>query len=220
VWKERREKYLTVLVELFERTNKFTHKHNLDFSVSIPDSLPVKYIKLIYKFADKVMVKVYDTTDSETIVKRIEDEFSVGSKRSVLVVRPIDFSSRTELESVLNTVMDNSGVKNIALHDLPGLRELEKSGYSFQSRNTLRRMKNRDKKYMYRIQIAASRKEIPTEEMKKFKGVSENVTVFFRDGYYKYTILAFNMYEDALKTLYDIRRKKGLEGSFLFKAAN
>jgi hypothetical protein len=206
-WEEREDIYMAMLIELYSRAFTFAKKNNLRFSVSIPDFLPEKYIKLIYQYADRVMVTAYNITDSKVIIRNLQEEFAASRERSALVVRPGDFSSRIEMEAVLEKVMDDTGVKCIAIQDLSGLRKLEKSGYS-----------SRSPQLMYRIQIAASKKEIPSEKMKQSKGVEQSVSVFYADDYYKYTILEFDMYEEALKKLYEIKQKRGLEDAFLFRA--
>lgn len=126
-WDSKKEEYLSKLVNLFRRTREFADANTMRFSASIPVFYPQNHLREIYSFCDKVYLMAYETSDVDKIVRRVKEEIAQDETKSVIAVRPVDFSSRIEMEGTLEQLMLKLPVRQFALHHLGDLHQLEKT---------------------------------------------------------------------------------------------
>ena len=220
-WDSLKEEYLARLVDLYSKVHAFANTHNLKFSVSIPVFFPENYLKEIYRNSDQVFVMAYGSNKPSTIIRRISEEVAINPGKTVLAVRPTDFVTRLQMESVIEKVLDSTGVKQVAIHDLKALHLMDKV-QSLGDTSVLREYSALNQpegkgKAIYHLQVAASKYWLEPAEIKKELDIDENLIVVHQDGYYKYCIRTFNNLEKGLEVMKKFRKIPRFSGVFLLR---
>ncbi|GET28245.1 hypothetical protein SD074_04470 [Prolixibacter sp. SD074] len=218
-WDSLKEEYLAKLVELYSKAHAFAVSHNLKFCVSIPVFFPENYVQEIYRNSDQVFLMAYGSNKPSTIIRRISGEVAIDPQKTVLAVSPTDFVTRLQMESVIEKVLDSTGIRKVAIHDLKSLHMMDKV-QSLGDTSVLKAHLALNKpqvKAVYHLQVAASKYWLDPAEIKKKLDIDENLIVVHKDGYYKYCIRTFDSLKDGLEVMKQFRGAPRFSGVFLLR---
>ncbi|GET33888.1 hypothetical protein PbJCM13498_27510 [Prolixibacter bellariivorans] len=218
-WDSLKEEYLARLVDLYSKAHVFADSHNLKFSVSIPVFFPENYLQEIYRNSDQVFLMAYGSNKASTIIRRISEEVAIDPQKTVLAVRPTDFVTRLQMESVIEKVLDSTGVRKVAIHDLKSLHMMDKV-QSLGDTSVFKEysaLNNPEGKAIYHLQVAASKYWVDPAEITKELDIKENLIVVHQDGYYKYCIRTFDSLQKGLAVMKEFRKIPRFSGVFLLR---
>jgi hypothetical protein len=218
-WDSLKEEYLARLVELYSRAHAFADSRHLKLSVSIPVFFPEKYLQEIYRNSEQVYLMAYGSNKPSTIIRRISEEVAIDPQQTVLAVRPTDFVNRLQMESVIEKVLDSTGVRKVAIHDLKTLHRMEGT-QSISDTSVLKEnsaLNKPKRKVVYHLQVFASQYWIAPEKVKKKLKLDEKLIVVHKNGYYKYCIRTFDNLEKGLEVMKEFRNTPRFSGVFLLK---
>jgi len=218
-WDSLKEEYMARLVDLYSKAHAFANSHNLKFSVSIPVFFPENYLQEIYRNSDQVFLMAYGSNKPSTIIRRISEEVAIDPKKTVLAVRPSDFVNRLQMESVIEKVLDSTGVRKVAIHDLKALHLMDKE-QSLGEPSVIKgdSVLNKPKeKTEYHLQVFSADYNLDPEKVKEKLDLDENLIVVYKNGYYKYCIRTFDNLQQGLKVMKEFRKIPRFSGVFLVK---
>lgn len=121
-FKDNKEKYFQLYLQLVNTVSAFCNENNLSLSVSIPLHYPEEVILPVFKLCRRVMLMAYENVDPDFISKKTKEETSISSEKTVLALRAKDFSSRDQQEIVFKKI----GIKHKAYHDMETLLVLDR----------------------------------------------------------------------------------------------
>ena len=124
-WQTNKDKYLLQYVELLKKTKEYCNRKGVKLSVSIPVFFPDETLKEIYALADKVYVMAYEHNDADFILKKVKEEFTLSSDKTIIALRAKDFKNRNEFESLIKELGTNLNTNKFAMHDLETFVKLD-----------------------------------------------------------------------------------------------
>lgn len=93
------------------------------FSVSVLPGYPPAMLEKVYALCDHVFLMVYAKTEAETIAAKAAPAV-LDPAKTVISLRPGDFTAEWEMESLIARLMADSGYRAFAFHDLASLLKL------------------------------------------------------------------------------------------------
>lgn len=127
-WHEKRQEYLRLYVEMLQNARAISDAKGIALTVSIPANLDAEILKNIYGLADKVYIMAYGDRSVSGLLKKTAEEITAGREKTVIALRPSDFSTRTEFEATVSGIVEQGGIERIAVHELDALLGLEETG--------------------------------------------------------------------------------------------
>ncbi len=127
-WKEKRQEYLRLYVEMLKNARAIADEKGMLLTVSIPVNLEAEILKEIYKLADKVYVMAYGENSLAGLLRRVAEEIEANREKTVIALRPADFSTRTEFEAFVSGLIEQGGIERIAVHEMDALLGMEEIG--------------------------------------------------------------------------------------------
>ncbi len=127
-WREKRQEYLRLYIEMLQNARMISDEKGMLLTVSIPANLDAEVLKNIYRLADKIYIMAYGDRSVSAILRRTAEEVEAGREKTVIAVRPSDFSARTEFEAFINGIVEQGGIERIAVHEMDALLGLEQTG--------------------------------------------------------------------------------------------
>lgn len=220
-WDSLKEEYLARLVDLYSKAHAFADSQHLKLSVSIPVFFPENYLKEIYRNVDQVFLMAYGSNKPSIIIRRISEEVAIDPHKTVLAVRPSDFVNRLQMESVIEKVLDSTGIRKVAIHDLKALHLMDKvqslgdTTVLKEDSSVLNKPKEESE---YHLQVFSAEYKVDPDKVKKKLDLDENLIVVHKNGYYKYCIRTFDSLQKGLKVMKEFRKIPRFSGVFLLKA--
>lgn len=115
-WDENRSLYEEGYLNMLNNAKNIFSEVSISLSVSIPhfyDSINPE----IEKYVSEVVVMVYETTDTNIIKRRIEEESSVFKKKLSVSIRPGDYLNVEKMDKAIIEIMESQTVNRVYLHD-------------------------------------------------------------------------------------------------------
>lgn len=97
----------------------------LALTVSIPVNWEGDLLEQVYDLSDKVMLMAYEETNLTDLLRRISEELSTNSQKSVVALSASDFSDRLAFETFIQKLIREGKINAVALHDLGRLIQLD-----------------------------------------------------------------------------------------------
>lgn len=97
----------------------------LALTVSIPVNWEGDLLEQVYDLSDKVMLMAYEETNLTDLIRRISEELSTNSQKSVVALSASDFSDRLAFETFIQKLIREGKINAVALHDLGRLIQLD-----------------------------------------------------------------------------------------------
>lgn len=97
----------------------------LALTVSIPVNWEGDLLEKVYDLSDKVMLMAYEETNLTDLLRRISEELSTNSQKSVVALSASDFSDRLAFETFIQKLIREGKINAVALHDLGRLIQLD-----------------------------------------------------------------------------------------------
>ncbi len=117
-WQANKEKYLNQYVELISKAKQYADSKKIKLAVSIPVFYPEEILKQIYPMCDHVYIMAYEHPQADFIARKVKEEITISSQKTIVAIRSKDFKDRKHLESVLTELSQLLNTNQFALHDL------------------------------------------------------------------------------------------------------
>jgi hypothetical protein len=111
--------------KLLSIASDFTRQNKIALSASIPLSYPDDVLKTIDSLCDLIYLMAYENTNEDFIFKKSAEERKIALKRLVIAQRTKDFSNKVELNEKLKALIEKTGIKNYAVHDIDDLVKMD-----------------------------------------------------------------------------------------------
>ncbi|MCC6182650.1 MAG: hypothetical protein IT237_12535 [Bacteroidia bacterium] len=128
-FKEDKEKYFAMYLQILKEAKQFTDANHLELSVSIPLNYPENVLKEINSACHLVYLMAYENIDIEFLNKKLIEELDLLKDKCVLAFRTKDFENRTDMEAMYEKIK----ITKKAYHDLDELIQFDKQ--SIQIKN-------------------------------------------------------------------------------------
>ena len=126
-WKRESVPLAEALTDLLSHFRTWIPK-GWELSVALSPRFPEQSLERIYGTVDKVGVMAYGETKPEKLGNLLEPFAKRGKERTLLILRPNDFSSLSELEALTAQVRQATGIESLAFHDMERWISWEKTG--------------------------------------------------------------------------------------------
>lgn len=124
-WKANQEKLKEKFLLLVEETKKLTQTYNIMLSVDVPLSIDTIFARSIIEKVNILRFMAYENIKEDYLLRKLT-AYKSNFDKVALAFRTEDFSSRNELEEFAKKILTTLDLKNLNLHDLNRLIELDK----------------------------------------------------------------------------------------------
>jgi hypothetical protein len=116
-FKDNKEKYFTMYLQLIKQAKLFCDNNHLELSVSIPLNYPDNVLIELNAACNQVYLMAYENVDIDFILRKTAEEKTILKDKCVLALRTKDFENRTSMDEALKKL----GFEKTAYHDLDDL---------------------------------------------------------------------------------------------------
>lgn len=117
-WKSRKEFYESAYLNLLLQAKKISSTYHLELNVSIPVFYEAGFLKKIYMNCNYVYLMAYEMKDLEKIKQKLNEEFEIDKRKSIVAIRANDFDSLKEMVLFSDDLKQFLEVDRIAFQDL------------------------------------------------------------------------------------------------------
>ncbi len=126
-WQQNRTTYLNQYIKMLREARTLSGLNDWELSVSIPVFYPDNIIKSIYQLSDKVFIMAYGHPSTDYINRKTSEERSISEEKTVIALSASDFKDRLQLENFIQKLIEETGIRKIAIHDFERLINLDDS---------------------------------------------------------------------------------------------
>jgi len=126
-WKRESVPLAEALTDLLSHFRTWIPK-GWELSAALSPHFPEQTLERLYSTVDKVGVMAYGETKPEKMGNTLVPFVKRGKERTLLILRPNDFSSPSELQNFTAEVRQVTGVESLAFHDMERWISWEKTG--------------------------------------------------------------------------------------------
>ena len=126
-WKRESVPLAEALTDLLSHFRTWIPK-GWELSAALSPHFPEQTRERLYSTVDKVGVMAYGETKPEKMGNTLVPFVKRGKERTLLILRPNDFSSPSELQNFTAEVRQVTGVESLAFHDMERWISWEKTG--------------------------------------------------------------------------------------------
>jgi hypothetical protein len=124
-WKTNKEELKLKYLQLVKETKLFCQTNRIQLSIDVPLSIDSSFALELFKEVDIVRFMAYENVKEDYILRKM-NAYKEFKNKSALALRTEDFTSRNELEEFAKKTMAKLDLKQLNLHDLNRLIEMDK----------------------------------------------------------------------------------------------
>ncbi len=114
-YKQNKASYLKQYIDMLRAIRK--QSPNIKLSVAVPFHWPEAIYAALDSLVDRVYVMDYGSTKANTLARRLQPALKNIAKNKIIpVLRVTDFDTEWQIEKMINTLQQRTGLKNYSLH--------------------------------------------------------------------------------------------------------